>query len=98
MSKCPSLCFLHLPAQRTAEPRPRESWKAQLSMDFAEIGGYITRKMNAEWKFHFGRFFMLMVGDKKMIAKTFLKCRTVFGYEILKKRKRKEGNKIREGR
>lgn len=84
--------LLHSPAQSLAELGPQESCKAQLSMDFAEIEGHITRRMNAEWKFHFGRFFMLMAGEKKVIAKTFLKCITVFGYKIYnKKNKKKKG-------
>lgn len=51
---------------------PQESWKAQLSMDFAEMEGLSARRIKAEWKFHFGRFFILMVAEK-YVSKDILK-------------------------
>jgi len=44
VSKCPSLCFLHLAARSMAESGPQESWKAQLSMDFVEVVGLIKEE------------------------------------------------------
>lgn len=56
-----------------AEQGPQESWKAQLSMDFAEMEGHSSRRIKAEWKFHFGRYFHTDGGGEKHVSKDILK-------------------------
>lgn len=103
VSKCPSLCFLCLPPRSMVEPGPQKSraWThAQLNIDFAKIEGYITRIRNAEQKFCFGRFFLVMKGGKGDSKDIFKVQNCVCLQDLQKKkkiRKRKEDNKIREG-